>query len=224
MPEFIIVRCSECSSFQIRQQRKDAKFTCVLCCTGQSVRKIYSRSESAGALRPVVQNLNMDAGTMIENRQRQRNEPQMDCLPDAVDPCSDDPWSKMCHEIAGNADKPSKWDGFLGKTETVSDDGEYVRSLGPVPILKVDDTQITRDSTTRKRCRKQVREKVRTNVSGNDEQNLGGETRKRSSSPADEHRHEKHGSSSKFSSNAVQRSKWGKFITSDVINKSGQSD
>ncbi|XP_057532026.1 uncharacterized protein LOC130810095 isoform X2 [Amaranthus tricolor] len=57
---FIAVQCCECSTMQVKQQKKSSsKWNCVICNQKQSVTKIYAQSYQAKDIRKVVQSFNM---------------------------------------------------------------------------------------------------------------------------------------------------------------------
>jgi hypothetical protein len=68
MPEYVVLCCFSCGTFQSHQKRKDAKFTCVICHEKQSHRKLYAISDRAQDMRKVVQQLNMQRGVAEEKR------------------------------------------------------------------------------------------------------------------------------------------------------------
>ncbi|XP_021737559.1 MRN complex-interacting protein-like [Chenopodium quinoa] len=57
---FIAVKCCQCSTMQVKQQKKSSnKWNCVVCNQKQSVTKIYAQSHQAKDVRNVVQSFNM---------------------------------------------------------------------------------------------------------------------------------------------------------------------
>lgn len=68
MPEFIVVRCCSCDTWQVTQRRKPqgklqvSKWQCKICSKSQSVTNVASSSTQAAELRPLVQELNMNSG------------------------------------------------------------------------------------------------------------------------------------------------------------------
>jgi hypothetical protein len=68
MPEFIAVRCCECSLWQVVQRRKPqgrlgvSKWSCRVCGKAQSVTAVAGAAQQAAALRPLVQELNLTGG------------------------------------------------------------------------------------------------------------------------------------------------------------------
>ncbi|MCD7455491.1 hypothetical protein HAX54_028333 [Datura stramonium] len=57
---FIAVQCCECSTMQVKQQKKSSnKWTCVVCNQKQSVRKVFAQGYKAKEIRLFVQNFNM---------------------------------------------------------------------------------------------------------------------------------------------------------------------
>ena len=40
MPEFVVVRCAQCSVFQVRQRPKSGKFKCNMCQFPQTLQKV----------------------------------------------------------------------------------------------------------------------------------------------------------------------------------------
>jgi MRN-interacting protein len=65
MPEFIGVRCSQCSKFLVQQVNKSGKYTCPVCNAKQSVAKVYCRSCKAADVRKVVADLNATHGASL---------------------------------------------------------------------------------------------------------------------------------------------------------------
>ncbi|XP_049391165.1 uncharacterized protein LOC125855487 [Solanum stenotomum] len=57
---FIAVQCCECSTMQVKQQKKSSnKWTCVVCNQKQSVRKMFAQGYKAKEIRLFVQSFNM---------------------------------------------------------------------------------------------------------------------------------------------------------------------
>ncbi|KAM3305616.1 hypothetical protein P3S67_012482 [Capsicum chacoense] len=57
---FIAVHCFQCSTMQVKQQKKSSnKWTCVVCNQKQSVRKVFAQGYKAKEIRLFVQNFNM---------------------------------------------------------------------------------------------------------------------------------------------------------------------
>ncbi|KAK4348700.1 hypothetical protein RND71_031455 [Anisodus tanguticus] len=57
---FIAVQCCECSTMQVKQQKKSSnKWTCVVCNQKQSVWKVFAQGSKAKEIRLFVQNFNM---------------------------------------------------------------------------------------------------------------------------------------------------------------------
>ncbi|KAG5612445.1 hypothetical protein H5410_023726 [Solanum commersonii] len=57
---FIAVQCCECSTMQVKQQKKSSnKWTCVVCNQKQSVRKVFAQGYKAKEIRLFVQSFNM---------------------------------------------------------------------------------------------------------------------------------------------------------------------
>jgi MRN-interacting protein len=67
MPEFHALQCFSCGQFQVCQARKDSKFTCKLCGSRQSVRRIHARADAARPVRERVQRLNLARGLAGED-------------------------------------------------------------------------------------------------------------------------------------------------------------
>ncbi|GAQ86720.1 hypothetical protein KFL_003070080 [Klebsormidium nitens] len=59
MVEYIVVRCFQCSTFQVKQVTKSNKWSCSLCAAKQSVIKVYGVSGKASDLRKLAQDLNL---------------------------------------------------------------------------------------------------------------------------------------------------------------------
>ena len=72
MPEFVAVRCCECSLWQVVQKKKPqgklqvSKWACRVCGKAQSVTTVAGAAQQAAALRPLVQELNMTSGRARE--------------------------------------------------------------------------------------------------------------------------------------------------------------
>ncbi|XP_074321715.1 uncharacterized protein LOC141658805 [Silene latifolia] len=57
---FIAVECHQCSTMQVKQQKKSSnKWNCAVCNEKQSVRKVYAQGYQAKDIRQVVQSFNM---------------------------------------------------------------------------------------------------------------------------------------------------------------------
>ncbi|KAK9740785.1 hypothetical protein RND81_03G059900 [Saponaria officinalis] len=57
---FIAVQCHQCSTMQVKQQKKSSnKWNCAVCNEKQSVRKVYAQGYQAKDIRHVVQSFNM---------------------------------------------------------------------------------------------------------------------------------------------------------------------
>ncbi|XP_010261056.1 PREDICTED: UPF0544 protein C5orf45 homolog [Nelumbo nucifera] len=65
---FIAVQCCQCSTMQVKQQKKSSnKWNCVICNQKQSVWKVFARGYAAKDIRKFVQGFNMSR-QFIENR------------------------------------------------------------------------------------------------------------------------------------------------------------
>ena len=62
MVVYIVVACGECEKFQVQQENKRKGFSCKVCGTKNSVRKVWAKSCKAKDVRPVCQSLNMKVG------------------------------------------------------------------------------------------------------------------------------------------------------------------
>jgi predicted RNA-binding Zn-ribbon protein involved in translation (DUF1610 family) len=78
MVEYFIVRCCNCSKFQVQQRKKVNKFKCTVCGKAQSVRKLYGESYKASDLRPIVQDYNMKEGLIQETKKEQAKQQESD--------------------------------------------------------------------------------------------------------------------------------------------------
>jgi hypothetical protein len=65
--EFIAVQCYQCKTFQVGRQTKTNKWTCKICNSKQSVRKIYAVSNQAKDIRQIIQKLNIERPKIEEN-------------------------------------------------------------------------------------------------------------------------------------------------------------
>ncbi len=72
MPEFIAVRCCECTLWQVVQRKKPqgklrvSRWSCRVCGKAQSVTAVAGSAQQAAALRPLVQELNLTSGKAKE--------------------------------------------------------------------------------------------------------------------------------------------------------------
>ncbi|KAJ4847507.1 hypothetical protein Tsubulata_012256 [Turnera subulata] len=67
---FIAVQCCQCSTMQVKQQKKSGnKWTCVVCNQKQSVRKLYAQGYMAKDLRKFVQSFNMSRSLSSDQHQ-----------------------------------------------------------------------------------------------------------------------------------------------------------
>ncbi|KAJ3124901.1 hypothetical protein HK098_000728 [Nowakowskiella sp. JEL0407] len=62
--KFRVVKCVSCAIYQVRQQTRTGKYTCVVCNTKQTILNIYYESESAKDCREVCQNLSSKQAEM----------------------------------------------------------------------------------------------------------------------------------------------------------------
>lgn len=111
MPEFIIVQCYKCDTFQACQRRKDSKFSCKICSSSQSVRRIFAKSFNAAHLRPLVQQANLSRGNaeqLFEETQQQTKPPEtLKCAPQQVlQPPTQSRWKRYAEEVEG--EQPEK--------------------------------------------------------------------------------------------------------------------
>jgi hypothetical protein len=63
--DHLVLQCAVCGMFQVQQNKKSGKFTCVLCGAKQSIGKVFFRGSMAKEVRPVVQQLNMERGKRL---------------------------------------------------------------------------------------------------------------------------------------------------------------
>lgn len=104
MPEFIIVQCYKCDSFQVCQRRKDSKFSCKICRSSQSVRRIFAKSFNAAHLRPLVQQANLSRGNaeqFFEETQQQTTEPEtpQSASQRIIQPPTQSRWKRFAEEV-----------------------------------------------------------------------------------------------------------------------------
>ncbi|GAX78562.1 hypothetical protein CEUSTIGMA_g6002.t1 [Chlamydomonas eustigma] len=71
MPEFHVIRCCSCLSFQVQQVKKASKWACHTCGLKQSLQKIYAISQKAKDCRLVCQNLSMAHGELEQEAGQQ---------------------------------------------------------------------------------------------------------------------------------------------------------
>ncbi|XP_047955787.1 uncharacterized protein LOC125201638 isoform X2 [Salvia hispanica] len=75
---FIAVQCFECSTMQVKQQKKSSnKWICVVCNQKQSVQKVFAQSFMAKDVRKVVQNFNMSRQIADQQHPISGEEPQI---------------------------------------------------------------------------------------------------------------------------------------------------
>jgi hypothetical protein len=72
--EYIAVQCFQCHAFQVAQQTKANKWSCKICNSKQTVRKIFAISYQAKDIRPIVQDLNLKRGEIEKNQKNQKLE------------------------------------------------------------------------------------------------------------------------------------------------------
>ncbi|KAI9328965.1 hypothetical protein BDR26DRAFT_949401 [Obelidium mucronatum] len=68
MPTYQVLRCfaASCNAFQVQQEKKTRKWSCLMCGAKQSVLKVFFESTSPAECRPIVQDLNMRRGQAAE--------------------------------------------------------------------------------------------------------------------------------------------------------------
>jgi len=66
LQEFNVVRCFSCATFQVDMKKMSSNWTCKLCGEKQSLKKVYSTSESAKECREIVKQLNEKRREMEE--------------------------------------------------------------------------------------------------------------------------------------------------------------
>lgn len=66
MPDFQVIKCFSCSTFQVQQAKKAGKFKCTMCGTSQTLQKIYAVSSDARDCRQVCMGLNEARGRKDE--------------------------------------------------------------------------------------------------------------------------------------------------------------
>ncbi|KAI8325863.1 hypothetical protein GQ54DRAFT_308082 [Martensiomyces pterosporus] len=73
MPNYQVVRCAsdECAKFQSQQEKKSAKWRCVVCGLHQSLKRVYFESSVPRECRAAVMELNMNRGVALEARIQQ---------------------------------------------------------------------------------------------------------------------------------------------------------
>ena len=141
MPEYIAVACCECQRFQVQQVKKKPGFSCPVCNTNQSVRKVYGRAAQAKPIREAVAQLNAQQAAQQTQKEAADVDPYSEsdsysrensdsC--EASDPnCygdydSDELGAAYCDEhdaaVAAqqmaqplNAEEASLWEGFVDK-------------------------------------------------------------------------------------------------------------
>ncbi|GLJ36804.1 hypothetical protein SUGI_0742390 [Cryptomeria japonica] len=59
MAVFLALQCYQCNTMQAKQQKKNNKWSCVICNEKQSVKRIFARSSVAKDIRKFVQDFNM---------------------------------------------------------------------------------------------------------------------------------------------------------------------
>ncbi|KAJ9468029.1 hypothetical protein DIPPA_34522 [Diplonema papillatum] len=61
MVEYVTLQCGACKKYQVQQEKKAKRWSCVVCGAKQTLTKVWARGASA-AMRPIVQKLNMSHG------------------------------------------------------------------------------------------------------------------------------------------------------------------
>ena len=122
--EHQILRCCECSIFQVQQKKKSTQFSCKLCGKKQTLQRVYAQSFQAKDLRPLVQEYNLREGAALEVREEmKRKEPSREI--------------RKQYETAGNpsdrgtaplAQRESNWERFKYGEESDEDPTETEHS------------------------------------------------------------------------------------------------
>ncbi|KAF5827197.1 hypothetical protein DUNSADRAFT_1147 [Dunaliella salina] len=71
---FLVVKCTSCGKFQVKQQVKANKFSCAVCGQKQSLQRVYAISDTAKQCRLKVQELSMGFGEAKEAREEEGEE------------------------------------------------------------------------------------------------------------------------------------------------------
>jgi predicted RNA-binding Zn-ribbon protein involved in translation (DUF1610 family) len=99
----VVVQCCSCAQFQVQSRKKVNTWSCPLCGTRQSIRKVYLESESAAECRQLVMQLSQAYG-------EQRD--QAVGLPTSSEPASSD-IELAASRASVPTKQPSKWDKYL---------------------------------------------------------------------------------------------------------------
>jgi hypothetical protein len=103
--EFIAIQCYQCKTFQVGRQTKSNKWTCKLCNSKQSIRKIYAVSNQAKDIRKLIQKLNLERHKIEENlKQSEPSSPETNSVVQQKPP------------------KQSKWAKYMPPKKEESDD------------------------------------------------------------------------------------------------------
>ncbi|KAI1287097.1 hypothetical protein HDE_10476 [Halotydeus destructor] len=101
--EFVVLRCKQCSMFQVHQSKKSPKFSCKVCGEKQSISKVLYKGSSSEC-RTVVQRLNTICSQADDdevNRELMKYEDEM--YESRFDGSNDRPTNGTCVEdIEGN--------------------------------------------------------------------------------------------------------------------------
>lgn len=149
--EYIAVQCFQCKVFQVERTKKQNKWTCKICNSKQSVRKVYAISTQAKDIRLVVQELNMkrkdveeelEKQKLLELQESQNDDGQLESIDDVFEQHR----REQEEELRNKQNKPrvSKWAKFI---EVRDDDYDDEEDETCTTMLPTDQTQ------TRKRKR-----------------------------------------------------------------------
>eukprot|EP01063_Lacrimia_lanifica_P012858 TRINITY_DN19551_c0_g1_i1.p2 TRINITY_DN19551_c0_g1~~TRINITY_DN19551_c0_g1_i1.p2 ORF type:complete len:247 (+),score=63.96 TRINITY_DN19551_c0_g1_i1:86-826(+) len=112
MVDFLALACAACRMFQVQQEKKSKKWTCVVCGAKQTLMKVHARGTSR-EMRPVVQGLNMKRGQL---------EAEQPPCPPAAQECAD------VHGLDLEAADPG-WNSYLDDERESEEDADVVAAM-----------------------------------------------------------------------------------------------
>ncbi|XP_043692336.1 uncharacterized protein LOC122642793 isoform X2 [Telopea speciosissima] len=119
---FIAVQCCQCSTMQVKQQKKSSnKWNCVICNRKQSIRKVFAQGFLARDVRKFVQSFNMSRKFIEENVEKETLSP---------------PPLPPKEEIHNPTKRRSDWKEYLDPEDFV-DDKQEEQATGGVSEPKI---------------------------------------------------------------------------------------
>ncbi|KAJ8747703.1 hypothetical protein K2173_014377 [Erythroxylum novogranatense] len=130
---FIAVQCFQCSTMQVKQQRKNGnKWTCVICNHKQSIRKVFAKGHMAKDLRLFVQSFNMSRN--VDHGQH---------------------WPPECNGglFDDRGKKRTVWSEYLaGEEDNFTQHGEQADEMGPKVVTELPQQMFKRPKTKLNNC------------------------------------------------------------------------